>query len=195
MIPMNFFVRSADKRTSAATLSMPPVSRTSRAILHDQNLPALARLSPRPSVTLCHSANSSLKDDCRGRMNGGSARPRLQTKLSPEKLERRLTKIFREERTLEEEQGVSTLYLALGFLKWFDSDQSEEPSFAPLILAPVTMTRVRGSDGYALYGRDEEIVANISLREKLRTEFGVALPEIAEDDAWNSFRLLCRRGR
>jgi hypothetical protein len=74
--------------------------------------------------------------------------------------------------------------LALGFLKWFDSDQSDEPSFAPLILAPVTMTRVRGSDGYALCGRDEEINANISLREKLRADFGVALPEIAEDDGW-----------
>jgi hypothetical protein len=48
--------------------------------------------------------------------------PRLQTRLAPDKLEKRLTKIFREERTLEEEQGLSTLYLAIGFLKWFDSD-------------------------------------------------------------------------
>jgi very-short-patch-repair endonuclease len=117
-------------------------------------------------------------------MNGGSTRPRLQTKLTTEKLERRLTKIFREERTLEEEQGVSTLYLALGFLKWFESDQSEEPSLSPLILAPVTMTRVRGSDGYALSGRDEEIVINVSLREKLRADFGVMLPEIPENDGW-----------
>jgi Protein of unknown function (DUF4011) len=37
-------------------------------------------------------------------------RPRLQTRLAPDKLERRLTKIFREERTLEEEQGLSTLF-------------------------------------------------------------------------------------
>src|SRR5262249_11422858 len=65
-------------------------------------------------------------------------RSRLKTLLGPDKLERRLTKIFREERTLEEEQGLSTLFLALGFLKWFDSDQAEE-SFAPLVLVPVTM--------------------------------------------------------
>ena len=58
-------------------------------------------------------------------------RPELQTHLTADKLEKRLTKIFRDERTLAEEQGVSTLYLALGFLKWFDSEQSEE-SFAPL---------------------------------------------------------------
>jgi hypothetical protein len=149
----------------------------------DQNPAAFGPSSSRSSSPLVTGPTR------RGRMNssdvnGGRARPRLQTKLSTEKLERRLTKIFREERTLEEEQGVSTLYLALGFLKWFDSDQSEEPSFAPLILAPVTMTRVRGSDGYALLGRDEEIFANISLREKLRSDFGVVLPEIAENDRW-----------
>lgn len=113
-----------------------------------------------------------------------NGRPRLQTKLDAEKLERRLTKIFREERTLEEEQGVSTLYLALGFLKWFDNDQSEEASFAPLILVPVTMARVRGPDGYHLLAREDEIVTNVSLREKLRSEFGVSLPEIPEDDQW-----------
>jgi very-short-patch-repair endonuclease len=110
-------------------------------------------------------------------------RPRLQTRLAPDKLERRLTKIFREERTLEEEQGLSTLFLALGFLKWFDSDQAEE-SFAPLVLVPVTMIRVSGGDGYLLRGRDDEIVANISLREKLRTNFGIQLPDIPDDEQW-----------
>ena len=149
--------------------------------ISDQNRPDLAHLSSQPSPPATKITRHAKMTAAT--MNG-SARPRLQTKLNPEKLESRLTKIFREERTLEEEQGVSTLYLALGFLKWFDSDHSEEPSLAPLILAPVTMVRVRGSDGYALYGRDEEIVANISLREKLRTEFGVALPEIDEDDGW-----------
>jgi Protein of unknown function (DUF4011) len=110
-------------------------------------------------------------------------RPRLQTRLAPDKLERRLTKIFREERTLEEEQGLSTLFLALGFLKWFDSDQAEE-SFAPLILVPVTMVRVPGGDGYLLRGRDDEIVANISLREKLKSNFGIQLPDIPDDEQW-----------
>src|SRR5262249_32640275 len=110
-------------------------------------------------------------------------KPRLETPLAPEKLERRLTKIFREERTLEEEQGLSTLFLALGFLKWFDSNQSEE-SCAPLILVPVTLVRVSGGDGYLLCGRDDEIVANISLREKLKTNFEIQLPDVPDDEQW-----------
>src|SRR5262249_35079423 len=124
-----------------------------------------------------------VQDRPRGQAHGQAGRPKLQTKLTQDKLEKRLTKIFRESRTLEEEQGVSTLYLALGFLKWFDSDQTEEPSFAPLILLPVTMVRGRGSDGYLLQGRDDDVVVNVSLREKLRS-FEIQLPEIPEDDQW-----------
>jgi very-short-patch-repair endonuclease len=111
-------------------------------------------------------------------------RPQLQTRLDTQKLEKRLTKIFREDRTLEEEQGVSTLYLAVGFLRWFESDQSEEASYAPLILLPVSLSRVRGKEGFLLTGRDDEIVINVSLSEKLKNEFSVSLPAIPEGDEW-----------
>jgi very-short-patch-repair endonuclease len=110
-------------------------------------------------------------------------RPQLQTRLAPDKIQKRLAKIFREERTLEEEQGLSTLYLALGFLKWFDSDQAEE-SFAPLLLLPVTMVRVTGGEGFLLRRRDDEIVANISLREKLKSNFDIQLPELPDGEQW-----------
>ncbi len=113
-----------------------------------------------------------------------SGRPQLQTSLDAEKLEKRLTKIFREERTLEEEQGISTLYLAVGFLKWFEDDHSEEASFAPLVLVPVSLIRARGKEGFLLTGRDDEIVINVSLLEKLRNDFNVSLPPIPEGDAW-----------
>ena len=43
---------------------------------------------------------------------------RLQTTLSDEALQRRLLRLFRDSRTLIEEQGINTLYLALGFLYW-----------------------------------------------------------------------------
>ncbi|MGA8616434.1 MAG: DUF3320 domain-containing protein [Xanthobacteraceae bacterium] len=110
-------------------------------------------------------------------------RHRLQTRLAHDKLQKRLAKIFREERTLEEEQGLSTLYLALGFLKWFESDQADA-SFAPLLLVPATMVRVGGTDGYLLRGRDDEIVSNISLREKLKSNFDINLPDLPEDEEW-----------
>ena len=51
---------------------------------------------------------------------------RLQTKLSPEALQKRLLDIWYDARTLEEEQGVNILYLALGLLKWFEDDKSDD---------------------------------------------------------------------
>ena len=50
---------------------------------------------------------------------------RLQTKLSPEALQKRLLDIWYDARTLEEEQGVNILYLGLGLLKWFEDDKSD----------------------------------------------------------------------
>jgi hypothetical protein len=46
------------------------------------------------------------------------------------------------------------------------------------------MIRTSGGDGYLLRGRDDEIVANISLREKLKTNFGIQLPDISDDEQW-----------
>jgi hypothetical protein len=49
----------------------------------------------------------------------------LQTELTPEALQKRILSLFRDSRTIEEEQGVNVLYLAIGFLRWFDNENSE----------------------------------------------------------------------
>ena len=46
------------------------------------------------------------------------------------------------------------------------------------------MARVGGTDGYLLRGRDDEIVSNISLREKLKSNFDINLPDVPDDDQW-----------
>ena len=66
---------------------------------------------------------------------------KLQTKIAGESLQKKLLKLSYEARTSEEEQGVNTLYLAIGFLKWFESNRSDADRQAPLILIPVTLER------------------------------------------------------
>jgi len=107
----------------------------------------------------------------------------LQTKPAAEVLERRLLKFFREARTFEEEQGVNILYLAIGFLHWFEDERSEERLNAPLLLIPVTLERRQARDTFVLRARDDDIITNVSLAEKLRL-FGITLPELREDDEW-----------
>jgi very-short-patch-repair endonuclease len=108
----------------------------------------------------------------------------LQTKLDAEKLERKLLKLYLEARTFEEEQGVSILFLAMGFLNWFEEERSEIPSSAPLLLVPVALERKQGRDPFVLHGREDDMLMNVSLAEKLRGEFGIALPDLPEGDEW-----------
>ncbi|MGH7030088.1 MAG: DUF3320 domain-containing protein, partial [Stellaceae bacterium] len=108
----------------------------------------------------------------------------LQTRLGQEPLARRLLKLFREARTYEEEQGVNILFLAVGFLHWFEDERSLERCSAPLLLVPVSLERRQGRDPFILRGRDDDMMLNISLAEKLRIEFGIALPELPASDDW-----------
>jgi very-short-patch-repair endonuclease len=108
----------------------------------------------------------------------------LQTKLDAEKLERKLYKLYLEARTFEEEQGVSILFLAMGFLNWFEEERSEIQSSAPLLLVPVALERKQGRDPFVLHGREDDMMMNVSLAEKLRGDFGIALPDLPEGDEW-----------
>jgi hypothetical protein len=49
----------------------------------------------------------------------------LQTRLTVEGLDKRLQGLYHDSQEAQEEQGVNVLYLALGFLKWFESRDSD----------------------------------------------------------------------
>jgi very-short-patch-repair endonuclease len=115
------------------------------------------------------------------RMPAGSGK--LQTRLTAEGLQKRLLGLFRDARTLEEEQGVNILFLAVGFLRWFEDERSEIVREAPLILIPVTLTRSNARSSFRLAAREEDLTANLPLQERLR-QFGIVLPIIPDTDDW-----------
>ena len=85
-------------------------------------------------------------------------------------------------------RGVSVLYLAMGFLKWYESPASDKARFAPLLLIPVDLERQTASSRFHLKSREEDIATNLSLQAKLRGEFGVELPEVPEMDEFSPGR-------
>ncbi len=109
---------------------------------------------------------------------------KLQTPLTAEGLQKRLLALYRDARTMEEEQGVSVLFLALGFLSWYESDSSDVERFAPLILIPVDLERDSARARFRLVYRDEDLEPNLSLGAMLANDFGLKLPEFAETDNW-----------
>jgi very-short-patch-repair endonuclease len=98
----------------------------------------------------------------------------------------KLIAIFRAAREALEETGTNTLCLTIGMLHWFESDTSEEPRRAPILLVPVSMQRNARTNGFTLRSTGEDARLNVTLFEKLRIDTGITVPELSElplDDA------------
>jgi hypothetical protein len=106
---------------------------------------------------------------------------RLRVALPAAELARRLRDLMTDARTAREETGVATLSLGIGTLAWRDPATPETERLAPLALLPVTLEREGLSQGFRLRTTGLEVTENLSLREKLATEFRLALPEFDAD--------------
>ena len=52
---------------------------------------------------------------------------------------------------------MTTLYLALGMLEWYESEASEKPRRAPLILIPVELSRTSVRASFRIQYTEEDI--------------------------------------
>jgi len=100
-----------------------------------------------------------------------SKHKRLHSLYTEKELNSCLTKMYRSAKTSMEENGASTLYLALGLLRWFESKNSTAARYAPIVLIPIDIVRKSASKGYAMRMRDEDAQINITLLEFLKQKF------------------------
>ncbi len=110
---------------------------------------------------------------------------RLQTRLTPKGLQKRLLELYFDARTLEEEQGVNILYLALGALKWIDPNNAANVRFAPLVLVPVQLERGNAGEKFKLRMRQEDYASNLSLEAFLDRVHGIRLPAFEAGDGFD----------
>ncbi len=107
---------------------------------------------------------------------------RLQTNEPSDRLQSRLLNTYYTANTVIQEQGVNTLFIALGMVEWYESDTSDSVRRAPLVLIPVSLERSSVGAPFHVKYTGEELGANISFREKARTEFGVDVPDLHDND-------------
>jgi len=105
---------------------------------------------------------------------------KLQTPYESTTLQSRLLKLSYDAKLFEEEQGVSILYLAAGFLEWYESDSSDAPRYAPLLLIPVDLARTGTAARFKVSYREEDPATNLSLQTKLDKEFDIKLPDVPD---------------
>ncbi|NRD53149.1 DUF4011 domain-containing protein [Corallococcus exiguus] len=119
----------------------------------------------------------------------------LQTLFFPEELEAHLHRLHGLAQTAIQETGANLLHLVFGFLRWFEAGdtQREKPRSAPLVLMPVSLKRGPPDPRTQLHAYDvdynegEAIELNLTLHEKLKQEFGIALPAFDADEGLEAY--------
>ena len=135
-------------------------------------------------------------DDTKEQLKGSSKAIKttnvLETRLEKISLQKKLKSLYYEAKEYEEEQGVNILFVALGFVKWYEDDKSDIERYAPLVLLPVELIRDGAKDKYKLRPRDEDLFTNISLKLWLKEQNNIELPDLPEEDPW-SYTEYCQR--
>jgi very-short-patch-repair endonuclease len=101
----------------------------------------------------------------------------IQTDRTIREQQKTLRNLRNKAKTSIEEQGVNTLYLSFGFLKWNESPDLNQTIKSPLILVPVSLTLESINSPFVLRLHEDEIVINPTLKHKLHNDFGIILPE------------------
>ena len=105
----------------------------------------------------------------------------LLTGLFDKRLDTTLKRMNLAAHTSLSEQGITSLFLAFGFVRWFESIDSEIEIVSPLLLLPVTLSKEYGQSTWMLRPLDEEIAVNHSLAELFRADFRISLPEVEDE--------------
>ena len=113
-------------------------------------------------------------------LSGSQAR----TLFYAEDLGKHCRKLERDAKLAIEETGANMLYLVMGFLEFPEAPESEKLYRAPLICVPVMMTKTEDEGKYTtfhLHYTGEEFADNLSLKEKIKRDFGLSLPDYDPD--------------
>lgn len=114
----------------------------------------------------------------------------LSTRMTSAGLQKRLVDLYIDAKTVEEEQGVNILYLAIGYLRWRAPKTADQDRFAPLVLVPVRLERSNAGEKFHLKWSGEDLQTNLSLQLHMKREFAMKLPGIGEVENFDITRYL-----
>ena len=119
-----------------------------------------------------------LTDQCRRSPN---LRPtHLLTEFTDQQLAARLTRLARTAHEAATDHGVTTLFAAFGFLRWFEDNDSTEELRSPLLLVPISLHRETVESEFTVTMEEDDILPNHCLAELLRTQFRIRWPGSSE---------------
>jgi transcription elongation GreA/GreB family factor len=113
----------------------------------------------------------------------GTSGNQLKTLFYAEDLGRHCRKLDRDARLAIEETGANMLFLVFGFLEYAEMPGGDKVYRAPLLCVPVAISKLESGPytTFQLAWTGEELTDNLSLREKIKRDFGLTLPEYDEE--------------
>ena len=119
----------------------------------------------------------------------------IQTLFYSYEMEKRLKKIHQQSTASINETGSNILYLCIGFLEWKEGNQEDSrTAISPLFSIPVNSKKgklniERNVYEYTISYSGDELIENLSLKEKLDNNFGLNLPKLEEGDTPEEYLL------
>jgi hypothetical protein len=123
---------------------------------------------------------------------------RIGADLPAAELWTRAVGLDRASRTALEEGGANILFVAVGVLRWFETNESEKARSAPLLLYPATLEFDRRKRRVRVRRLTDDPIANVTLVEKMSRDFGVDLAPMADlqpDESGVDVATMLRRAR
>ena len=109
-------------------------------------------------------------------------------------LMRSLRTLRKKQKLIQQEKGLNSLYLAVGFLKWFDTSYSNIENYSPILLVPIKLINNKITDPFSIEIDSEEITINPALLIRLKKDFGIEIKESFDGsylDLLKLFKNLC----
>jgi very-short-patch-repair endonuclease len=153
-------------------LGLPPEVLDAEALAADFD-PASGKLAPDADVLARALTQECVKSPHLGPKD-------VLTEFPDRLLAARLLRLYQTAKVAATEHGVTTLYAAFGFLRWYESPDSDEELLSPLLLVPVRLDRQTVESEFTLRAEEDDVLPNYCLAELLRTQFRIALPSATD---------------
>ena len=114
---------------------------------------------------------------------------KLRVLLTAKELDKRLKTIAERYGSHKRETGLHTLFMVLGFVQWFEDNDSDVTLHAPLLLRDVDLVRkaVAGHYVSTLTPGEDGLQVNVALAEKMRQHWSLELPPLRPEEAPESY--------
>lgn len=109
----------------------------------------------------------------------------LPTVHAAEEMDDRLLATHYAAKSSIDEQGVNTLYIALGFLLWSEPEAPQDLHRAPLILLPIELERESAAKGFTAKYSGDDIVPNFCLLEFMKQSYGIEIEPYSDSEDLN----------